>query len=202
MDIELSRLTSNDLELRGSVALPEEGEPGQTLAADGIRFPDAFLAEIRARRNRSDVIVVAGHVEGVASLQCGRCLEWFPHPLSFDMESRFCEAGSGPARAAAAGRRGLGEDDDSEPRLPAEDDDLVELAPGTRALHVGDVVREQVLVELPFRPLCRPDCAGLCPRCGGNRNEGACRCGAAGDGESSDPRLAALAELKKKLERH
>ena len=37
-------------------------------------------------------------------------------------------------------------------------------------------VRESILLALPSKPLCRVTCRGLCPRCGGNLNQGACRC--------------------------
>ena len=50
------------------------------------------------------------------------------------------------------------------------------------------MVRDAVGVELPFSPLCRPDCQGLCPVCGGDRNLGECP----GDHPSTDPRWAEL----------
>ena len=43
-------------------------------------------------------------------------------------------------------------------------------SPGDQ-LDLEPMVREAVLLELPLAPLCRPDCAGLCPECGANRNE-------------------------------
>ena len=44
-------------------------------------------------------------------------------------------------------------------------------------LELSDVAAEQVLLALPMRIICDEACAGLCPRCGNNRNvEGACRC--------------------------
>ncbi len=43
-------------------------------------------------------------------------------------------------------------------------------------LVLEEVVREQVLLSLPDRTLCRPDCLGLCPHCGVNRNETPCDC--------------------------
>ena len=51
----------------------------------------------------------------------------------------------------------------------------------TYPLHDGEVdleplVRDAVLLELPPAPLCRPDCLGLCPQCGVNRNEEPCNC--------------------------
>jgi len=61
-------------------------------------------------------------------------------------------------------------------------DDEVDLEP---------LVRDAVLLELPLAPLCRPDCLGLCPTCGANRNEEACGCEA-----PRDPRWGALDVLR------
>ena len=55
-------------------------------------------------------------------------------------------------------------------------------------LSLEDVVREQVLLTLPERALCREDCKGLCPHCGGNRNERNCDCGS----KQVDSRWSAL----------
>jgi uncharacterized protein len=66
------------------------------------------------------------------------------------------------------------------------------------SLYEGDdvdltpLVREQVLLALTDRPLCREDCRGLCPQCGANLNEKACDCRT----ERLDPRFAALRALK------
>ncbi|MFM7045812.1 MAG: YceD family protein [Ilumatobacteraceae bacterium] len=54
------------------------------------------------------------------------------------------------------------------------------------------MVREIVLLDVPSTPLCRPDCAGLCPTCGANRNDEACGCAEA----PADPRWAALDQLR------
>jgi uncharacterized protein len=51
--------------------------------------------------------------------------------------------------------------------------------------------REQFVLAVPFAPLCREDCAGLCPQCGIDRNTGTCSCE-----KPIDPRLAALKGLK------
>ena len=60
-------------------------------------------------------------------------------------------------------------------------------------LDLGEVVREQVLLALPLKPLCREDCRGLCPRCGQNRNLGPCGCPP--PEEPGDPRLEPLRKL-------
>lgn len=56
------------------------------------------------------------------------------------------------------------------------------------------LARETVVLALPLAPLCRPDCEGLCPTCGADRNAGACGC----DQALGDPRWAALDGLREK----
>ena len=62
---------------------------------------------------------------------------------------------------------------------------------------LNEVLREQFYLALPMKPLCREDCAGLCPRCGTNRNTGSCSCVT----EPEDPRLAPLRGLKEVVDR-
>lgn len=55
---------------------------------------------------------------------------------------------------------------------------LEETFPATaEALDAGEEVRQALILSVPERSLCRPDCRGLCPRCGGDLNKGPCRCG-------------------------
>jgi uncharacterized protein len=59
-------------------------------------------------------------------------------------------------------------------------------------LDLRPVVRELVLLDAPTTPLCRPDCAGLCPQCGTDRNAQACAC----QPPAADSRWSALDALK------
>ena len=61
-------------------------------------------------------------------------------------------------------------------------------------IDLGEVMREQFFLALPMKPLCRPDCKGLCPICGANRNRQQCECRE----EWVDPRLAGLKNLLKR----
>jgi uncharacterized protein len=63
------------------------------------------------------------------------------------------------------------------------DEDVLDLLP---------LVRDVLLLELPTAPLCREDCAGICPQCGTDRNTAACDCRS----DESDPRWAALRSLE------
>jgi uncharacterized protein len=76
-------------------------------------------------------------------------------------------------------RTGVGPDDEDAYPLAHEEIDL------------QDLVRDAVVLELPLAPLCRVDCAGLCPTCGVDRNLSACGCQPDGD-----PRWATLDALR------
>ena len=60
------------------------------------------------------------------------------------------------------------------------------------SIDVDEIVKEQILLAVPARTLCREDCKGICPECGTDLNTGQCDCAA----EEVDPRWAALKSLK------
>lgn len=62
-------------------------------------------------------------------------------------------------------------------------------------LDLAPMVREHALLAAPDGPLCRPDCAGLCPHCGVDRNERSCGCAV----EVRDDRWSALDALRQSL---
>jgi len=112
-------------------------------------------------------ILVEGTLKSALSAECVRCLDSFHLPLQVRIEELFALT-AGPHVA--------------DPLYAVEPDGTIEL---TLPL------REQVLLAQPIKPICRPDCKGLCNQCGKNLNEGPCEC----NDESIDPRLAALKAL-------
>lgn len=75
----------------------------------------------------------------------------------------------------------------------ADDPDAYPLPGDAVVVDVTPVVREELMLAVPRYALCRPDCRGLCPRCGQDLNAGSCGCAT-----QPDPRWAALAALKEK----
>ena len=69
------------------------------------------------------------------------------------------------------------------------DEDMYPITDGV--IDLGPMVRDAIVLDLPMAPLCSEDCAGLCPQCGANRNEGDCGCVA-----PRDPRWANLDALR------
>lgn len=62
---------------------------------------------------------------------------------------------------------------------------------GSPEFDLGGLLWEEFVLAVPVKPLCRPDCKGICPVCGKNRNEDECACST----EEGDPRLAPLRDL-------
>jgi uncharacterized protein len=125
----------------------------------------------------SQGILVTGMLRTRLRVECRRCLEPFAADAQIDLEEEFLPVvriGSAPV-------------DD----VPPEERDDSLLIDGDHILDLSEVVRQGLWLTLPSERICRPDCAGLCPRCGGNRNLGECQC----DAEPIDPRWAALQML-------
>ena len=116
-----------------------------------------------------------GHIAGAVVGHCARCLEEYPFTIAKDFSVVLVPRGDDlPAGVELAAE---------ELDLSVYDGDLVDLTP---------VVREQIILALPTRPLCREACQGLCAKCGANLNVERCRCPAA----AGDPRFAALRAIK------
>jgi len=115
---------------------------------------------------RGEEIWIRGHIHAIALQQCSRCLVDFSQILALDFEV-FCARVQNPRV-------------ESHPALD-EEDGGVHMHDG-KVLSIDGEIREAVILGLPMRPLCKEDCAGLCPRCGEDRNLGPCRCARAAEG--------------------
>ena len=107
------------------------------------------------RTNRS--ILVKGRLQADAEISCSRCLNMFHHPLEFYIEEEYFPI----------------TDDAS---LPKPDEPSCFIINERHLLDLTEAVQQYALLAIPMKPLCRRDCAGLCPHCGCNRNEGLCYC--------------------------
>ena len=136
-----------------------------------------FSADVA--KNAREEVCLRARIRGVVEAPCDRCLEDF----SLAVDRRF-ETYLVPARKAS----GQGK----EAEISSEEID--EVFYSDPRISIADMVNEQIILELPAKLLCKPDCAGLCPGCGENLNQGKCSC--AGNGQ--DPRLALLREMKKR----
>lgn len=122
-------------------------------------------------------VFVDGELWGQFQGTCSRCLAEYP----FRLVRNFAVV---LAPASELGPEG------GDHRLTA--DDLALSYYRGEEIDLSPLVREQMILALPTRPLCDPECRGLCPQCGVSRNEGECGCVA----DAGDPRLAVFRRLK------
>ena len=124
-----------------------------------------------------DQFRLVGRVKTTLELRCGRCLEPFTLPVDSEFDLRYLPH----AQNTGEGEREV------------EEDDLTTAFYTNEEIDLGHLMSEQFYLVLPMKPLCRPDCKGLCPTCGANWNRDTCTC----DNTWEDPRLAALKTFRK-----
>lgn len=125
----------------------------------GLEFTDARInGTVRLEKHGRDVLV-RGHLQGRLQLTCSRCVDTFEAPATADFDLLLVP-GPGP---------GGGEEELSSPDL-----DLDYYTGET--LDLEAVIREQIILMVPLKPLCAEDCKGICPRCGAVLNREECTC--------------------------
>jgi len=151
---------------------------------DGAPLADGGQVDLELYgEDGGDSVFAQGTVSGQVTVACSRCLG--PAVVGFDERIRVTFL-PGHAMPAAPDQAPDGGD---EVELAADDLDLFPYDGET--VDLEPLVREQFVLSVPFAPLCKDDCAGLCPQCGADRNLAPCSCQ-----RPVDPRLAALAGLK------
>lgn len=143
-----------------------EAEAPADLGIDMIGVPQGSPIDLDLRlESVVEGILVTGTVDVTLAGECARCLEQFSYPESYDIQELYFY----PEREA-------------EEEASRIEDEMIDLDPA---------VRDAVVLELPFTPLCRDDCLGLCPECGFVLNNDPDH----SHGEAIDPRWGALADL-------
>jgi len=114
------------------------------------------------------------------TLSCNRCLKPIVEPMEPEVELMIVVE----RPRAVAGEHELKEDELGVLTIPEE------------ILETDPILLEQLQLNVPMKPLCRPDCRGLCPQCGADLNAGECSC----EKTAVDSRFAALAAFKSRLD--
>ena len=158
--------------------IPEEGlqfESDLPVIIYNKTKPDTAHVFIKVFRFEKRVLV-EGSVKMDAAIKCSRCLNESLSPLDIAFREEYVPA------------EDTGKEEEKE--LSQKDLDLSYYRDDE--INIDEIIKEQVLLSVPMKPLCREECRGLCPVCGKDLNEGACEC----KRDKIDPRLAPLARLK------
>jgi len=182
MLIEIQELETHALDFR------QEFSPGAIDLGPDLRQRSLLRSEGRAdlveeHHGKHKVIQdirLKGRLDTSLEVACARCLEPVVHQVEREFDLLYRPLG------ADAGRDELSVTD-------AEAEISYYQGEG---LLLEDVLREQVLLAVPLKTICREDCKGLCPHCGKNLNEARCSCA----NQVDDPRWEALKGIREKLE--
>ncbi|MBF0148643.1 MAG: DUF177 domain-containing protein [Magnetococcales bacterium] len=127
------------------------------LLKDNLAPSRPVMVDVMITRSR-DQWCVSGTLTWWMHHECSRCLEPFQREQKSVINRLFC----------------VGSDPFQDQKTREMDDDLTCLVSGELA--IGDLVQEEILLDLPMIPVCSDDCRGLCPQCGINRNLDDCQC--------------------------
>jgi len=160
MQIDLRELAEGQTQLNFEIPAQSVGITPEDLTVSGPLFLRLSLDR------RGDEIWIRGKLHLVTSQQCSRCILDYPETLDLEFEA-FCAKVRNPNVVSS--------------RAADEEDGGVHFHDG-RVLSIDKEIREAAILGLPMKPLCKESCAGLCPRCGEDRNQGPCRCARAAAG--------------------
>jgi uncharacterized protein len=155
MWIRLSEISPHGVTVSSPVPLTQLGLADEEWWTDGPVHVHLMVTR------EAEQILVDGDISATLLFHCSRCLQESAYPVSGAVHLFLAPAG-GQAQPEGVYQ------------LNAADMEQLYYQDG--GVETNDIVREQLLLSIPMRVLCRPECLGLCATCGKNLNEGACGC--------------------------
>ena len=169
MILDLSQLEHGRLEV--AFQIPPESP---VLEGFGGEVSEPIDLGVSVRHPSGDTYVIDAVLTGSVTRPCRRCLA----PVERELDDRF----------RIVVQVAKHEDDTA-------DVDVILIEPGALLLDLTEPVRDRLFLETDEYPLCGPECAGFCSRCGRNLNEGSCDC----EPEPGESRWAALEAIRERV---
>ncbi|MFH1759572.1 MAG: DUF177 domain-containing protein [bacterium] len=138
-------------------------------------FKNKIVLEVTIQR-RGDSFTLDSSIKACFILECSRCLEKFNFPISADFQ-------------VFARIDKIKQDNES-----LDDGSLYILSYSDQTIDFRERVKDEILLSIPVKPLCKETCGGLCSICGQNLNIKKCNCKV----QLKDPRWEPLLKLKEK----
>ncbi len=157
--------------LKESVGSNRSYQLDESIGADDI---SSVKGDVTLTRTKSG-IMVNGEMTAKVTGICSRCLKPIDYKINYDFAEEFFPSIDTSKDLYLPG----------EPDSPTIDDSHV--------LDLSEVIRQYTVLTMPAKPLCRSNCAGICPSCGHDLNQGPCQCLP----QASDQRWAKLVQLRK-----
>ncbi len=168
------RIELDNLEETGGAFSHVYGNGELEFSDERVRLVDPPEISGKLWRKGSEIFL-SGRLIALAQVDCDRCLKAVDIPIRTQFKLQYVTAAEYQSMHAAAL-------EESELELSVFDGE---------AIDVDEIVREQVLLAVPTRSVCRDDCKGFCPTCGADRNLKECEC----QNAETDLRWAGLKDL-------
>lgn len=140
----------------------EIDEPPITDLEEGIRCIEPIKGKL-VFSNAGKHIVVRGRFQTKVEVDCARCLSPFTMDIDLPIEEELQIPGHVPEM----------DEEDIEEELPEEEKEPLFVE---NILDLSELLRQNIIVAVPIKPLCDEACKGLCSHCGQNLNQGSCGC--------------------------
>jgi uncharacterized protein len=162
-------------QMKAPIGVEREYDLDDFIDVLGVGVGTRFTGSVKLiRTNRG--ILVKGVLQAKVPLECSRCLKVFDQPLTVELEEEYF-----PTIDVNSG---------SSVEMP--DDPSAFFIDEHHILDMREAIRQNALLAIPMKPLCKVDCAGLCSECGKDLNTKQCKC----TKQEIDPRWAKLVDLK------
>ena len=142
------------------------------ITGDGDARP--VQGEVELQRTPGS-IVVKGALHTNVELSCSRCLSQFTYEITLNFEEEYI-----PTVDVLSGAP-----------LPPPEEAGAFTIDGHHVIDLTEAIRQYTVLAIPMKPLCKEECAGLCPSCGQNLNQETCDCPV----QEIDPRWSELTKL-------
>ncbi len=169
MDMNVSQL------LREPIGATRDYDIDETVDVTGEGKKNRVTGACNMMRTQRSILVKCT-LNTEIELSCNRCLGSFIYPIKIKFNEEFF-----PTLDIQTGA----------PMPPPEESSAFTIDE-RHTLDISEAIRQYALLAIPMKTLCKKDCAGLCPRCGKNLNQGKCDC----PDNEIDPRWSKLADLK------
>jgi uncharacterized protein len=161
LTVELSKISPEGMDIATALAAVDLGLSG---AEDWQLDGEGNALKCRIERSEDGSVHIRGSFQARLWLECGRCLERYCLSLDEELDLFYLPH--------MAGMRA----NEEEEEVDLSDREMVVAYYDGDRLALGDILREQCVLSVPMKPLCREDCRGLCAVCGISRNRKSCEC--------------------------
>jgi uncharacterized protein len=162
--------------------IPEEGS--EIKAREKVSLADGERIEVEMNlkvEKAAGEVFIRGDLSAKVALECSRCLNGFESVVNPSMDLVYTSAEQ--------------YEEDVKGHEVSRDELNLGFLSGEE-LDIGEIVAEQLILNIPMKPLCSDKCRGICQRCGKDLNDGDCGC----ETTSVDPRFQVLEKYLKQKE--